>query len=64
MLQLQHKTYRWINSQGFIVYVLTYHEDTVQESTYVGNLLSKLGTVGTSSFGCYDKLPYFILACV
>lgn len=44
MLQLQHKTCRCINSPGFIIYVLIYHEDTVQELTYMGNLSSNLGT--------------------
>lgn len=43
MLKVQHKTYHRINSPGFIVYVVTYHEDTVQEWTYMGNLLSDLG---------------------
>lgn len=44
MLQLQRKTDHWINSPGFIVYVLTYHEYTVQELTFVGNVSSNLGT--------------------
>lgn len=43
MLQLQHKSYHWINSPGFIVCVLTYHEDIVQELTHMGNLSSDLG---------------------